>query len=51
MLKKITDIIIVMLVVYFVACYGEILIKNVQREPQYSKYNFIVQLSNTESFK
>lgn len=46
MIKKITDIIIAVLVVYIVACYSEILIKNVQINPQYSKYNFIVQLSD-----
>lgn len=43
-MKKITNILTAVVVVYLLLCYGEILIKNTRPNPQYSFYNIITTI-------
>lgn len=45
-MKKLSTIICVLLVVYLLACIGEIEIKNTHANPHYSNWNFIAMEVN-----
>lgn len=42
--KGLSNIAVLLIVIYVVCCYGEILVKNTHPEPQYSRYNIFTKL-------
>lgn len=43
--KGLSNIAILLIIVYLVCCYGEILCKNTHENPQYSNFNLITMLT------
>ena len=42
--KGLSNIVVLLIMVYLVCCYGEILVKNTHENPQYSNFNLITKL-------
>ena len=42
--KGLSNIVILLIIVYLVCCYGEILVKNTHENPQYSNFNLMTKL-------
>ena len=45
--KGLSNIVVLLIIVYLVCCYGEILVKNTHENPQYSNFNVITKLITT----
>ena len=42
--KGLSNIVVLLIIVYLVCCYSEILVKNTHENPQYSNFNLITKL-------
>lgn len=49
--KGLSNVIILLIVVYFIGCYGEILVKNTKPNPSYSNLNVITKIITNLSDK